>query len=317
MRLLKTSQYIICSVLFSSLVTAGLESSMMPDMSVVHFKNPINLENVSTNPMSLVYFSNQGSLSSTNQQSIWSTVSQKIKPNSTSSANANSNAAVSEQGYDELRSRESVVMHYYNDAANNCTFGVGTLVHKGPCTATEKAQTVSMAAVNSELVKRVNQAASYVKQIVSHYKLTQSQFDALVSFTYNVGNGGAKTTLNAANQGNLQQVINTMKKYVYIKKGGKKVELKGLVNRRMAEILPFKNPTAAPAPTISAPAPVVLASKSKPETTTVVAIPVIVQPHESYSVKIKALENKLVNFGEWLIASLSDIPSTDAFAINK
>jgi lysozyme len=315
MRLLKTSQYIICSVLFSSLVTAGLESAMMPDMSVVHFKNPINLENVSTNPMSLVYFSNQGSLSSTNQQSIWSTVSQKIRSNSQSSTNANSNATVSEQGYDELRSRESVVMHYYNDAANNCTFGVGTLVHKGPCTAAEKAKPVSMAAVNSELVKRVNQAATYVKQIVSHYKLTQSQFDALVSFTYNVGNGGAKTALNAANQGNLQQVINTMKKYVYIKKGGKKVELKGLVNRRMAEISPFKNPAAAPATTPSA--PVVLASKSKPETTTVVATPVIVQPHESYSVKIKALENNLVNFGEWLIASLSDIPSTDAFAINK
>ncbi|CAB3763524.1 hypothetical protein LMG29660_04780 [Burkholderia puraquae] len=47
---------------------------------------------------------------------------------------ANENMRLSEAGWAALCDREQAVMHYYNDQANNCTFGVGTLAHSGPCT---------------------------------------------------------------------------------------------------------------------------------------------------------------------------------------
>lgn len=33
-------------------------------------------------------------------------------------------------------------MAYYNDVANNCTYGVGTLAHTAPCTPEELARPV-------------------------------------------------------------------------------------------------------------------------------------------------------------------------------
>jgi len=48
---------------------------------------------------------------------------------------ANETMRMSANGMSELRRRESVVLRYYNDTANNCTFGAGTLAHLGRCTA--------------------------------------------------------------------------------------------------------------------------------------------------------------------------------------
>ncbi|MGF6855362.1 hypothetical protein OKW29_004249 [Paraburkholderia sp. CI3] len=49
---------------------------------------------------------------------------------------ANDVMKMSAGGYAALRVNEGVVMHYYNDAPvnGNCTWGVGTLAHLGPCT---------------------------------------------------------------------------------------------------------------------------------------------------------------------------------------
>lgn len=47
---------------------------------------------------------------------------------------ANESLRLSDAGWAELRRRESAVMAYYNDQANNCTYGIGTLAHTGPCT---------------------------------------------------------------------------------------------------------------------------------------------------------------------------------------
>ncbi|WP_343050171.1 hypothetical protein [Burkholderia guangdongensis] len=47
---------------------------------------------------------------------------------------ANEGMRLSEAGWTALRIREHAIMAYYNDQANNCTYGVGTLAHYGPCT---------------------------------------------------------------------------------------------------------------------------------------------------------------------------------------
>ncbi|WP_175694021.1 glycoside hydrolase family protein, partial [Burkholderia ambifaria] len=115
---------------------------------------------------------------------------------------ANENMRLSQAGWAALRQRENVIMAYYNDQANNCTYGVGTLVHAGPCTPQELARPVSAAQVNAQLAARVSTAEAAVRRAVSNRDLTQAQFDELVSYTYNAGNTGAQTALRAANQSN-------------------------------------------------------------------------------------------------------------------
>ena len=64
-------------------------------------------------------------------------------------------------------------------------------------------------------------------------ELTQNQFDALVSFTYNVGSGALKTStlLKKLNAGNYMEAADEFLKWT--KAGGK--ELPGLVKRRRTE----------------------------------------------------------------------------------
>ncbi len=67
--------------------------------------------------------------------------------------------------------------------------------------------------------------------------LTQSQFDALVSFTYNIGEGGLKSssTLRLLNQGDYKGAAEAMK--LWNKSGGQVMQ--GLVNRRNDEVALF------------------------------------------------------------------------------
>jgi lysozyme len=50
---------------------------------------------------------------------------------------ANETKRLSAAGWAALRTREHAVLHYYSDVANNCTYGIGTLAHHGPCTDEE------------------------------------------------------------------------------------------------------------------------------------------------------------------------------------
>lgn len=68
-------------------------------------------------------------------------------------------------------------------------------------------------------------------------ELTQDQFDALVSFVFNVGVGAfaESTLLRLLNQGRYDLVDDQMLRWVFLTKAGKKVTSKGLKNRRMRE----------------------------------------------------------------------------------
>lgn len=79
----------------------------------------------------------------------------------------------------------------------------------------------------------------YVDAVNNNVKvpLTQSQFDALVSFTYNIGTGGfqGSSALRLLNQGDYSGAANAMK--LWNKSGGQVVQ--GLVNRRNDEVALF------------------------------------------------------------------------------
>jgi lysozyme len=160
---------------------------------------------------------------------------------------ANENMRLSQEGWAALRTREHAVMAYYNDQANNCTYGVGTLAHLGPCTADELARPVTAGQVNAQLAVHVDRAEAVVRRAVKARELTQAQFDELVSYTYNVGGTGALAALRAANQGDDAGVVSHMTERVYIHPrdaNGRRltpVRSSGLVNRRRFESAPFRS----------------------------------------------------------------------------
>jgi lysozyme len=159
---------------------------------------------------------------------------------------ANETMHMSAAGMAALRLREGAVLRYYNDAANHCTYGVGTLAHHGPCTPDELRHPVSIADVDLQLATRVRSAEQAVRQQVRTHQLTQAQFDALVSFTFNTGATGVRTTLDAANRGASREVATQMNNNVYVHPrdaNGRRlppVRLQGLVNRRREEAAPFQ-----------------------------------------------------------------------------
>lgn len=161
---------------------------------------------------------------------------------------ANENMRMSAEGLTALRQREAAVFQYYNDAANNCTYGVGTLAHHGQCTESELRRPVSVADVNVQLAIKVNSAAATVRRRVRHTTLTQEQFDALVSFTFNTGATGARAALDAANRAVPAAVVRQMNNSVYVHPrdaNGRRlapIRLQGLVNRRRQEAAPFRVP---------------------------------------------------------------------------
>ena len=158
---------------------------------------------------------------------------------------ANEKMQMSTAGIAALRQREGAVLKYYNDAANHCTYGVGSLAHPGPCTAEELRRPVSISEVNTQLATTVRSAEEAVRHRVRSHQLTQTQFDALVSFTFNTGATGARATLDAANRGALREVITHISSCVFVHPRdatGRRlaaVRLPGLVNRRKEESAPF------------------------------------------------------------------------------
>jgi lysozyme len=157
----------------------------------------------------------------------------------------NDNMSLSAQGRADLRLREGTIPRYYNDIANNCTFGVGTLVHTGPCSAEELRTPVTDAMIDAQLSSGIATAEQIVRGQVQDHALTQAQFDAAVSFAYTTGSTGAQPAMQAANRGDSAGVVRHFNENVFVhprdRSGhrGAPVRSKGLANRRAAEAAPF------------------------------------------------------------------------------
>ncbi len=149
---------------------------------------------------------------------------------------------MSEKGRDLLSQWEGFELRVYRDVAGLETIGVGHLL-----TADEKSSGVviirgapvayagglTKAQVLDLLGADLNTFEDAVSSSVT-VGLRQNQFDALVSFSFNVGAGAFRksTLLKVLNQGKYDEVPNQLRQWV--RAGGKTV--RGLVNRRENEI---------------------------------------------------------------------------------
>lgn len=163
----------------------------------------------------------------------------------------NADRTVSAAGRSAIAQREGQIPSggYYNDSANNCTYGTGLLVHGGPCTADELRRTVNPQQAQAEFNHRVNEAARRVRQIVRNRALTQNQFDALVSATYNTRTVDNRTFLDSADrnddgavQRELRNLVHTRDHDAHGHPVGPARRSQGLVNRRESEIRQYNGP---------------------------------------------------------------------------
>jgi GH24 family phage-related lysozyme (muramidase) len=161
---------------------------------------------------------------------------------------------VSQRGLDLIARHEGVVLGCYNDPAGHATIGVGHLLHHGKCTPTDYGRYGSRA--NPKMTRE--QAFQLLKLDVTRFEaaverlvtvpLNQNEFDALVSFTFNVGAGAFEdsTLLRLLNQGRRRDAAAQFGRWV---RGGGQV-LPGLVTRREAEKQLFLTPAVTAVPPV-------------------------------------------------------------------
>jgi lysozyme len=133
---------------------------------------------------------------------------------------------IGKKGLDLIKSFEGFEPKAYICPAGVLTIGYGTTSN------VKKNQIVTESQATDLLMKDCTKFEKVVNASVK-VPLTQNQFDALVSFVYNVGPGNfqASTLLKVLNAGRYDQVAAQMLRW---NKGGGKV-LAGLTRRRKAE----------------------------------------------------------------------------------
>ncbi len=135
--------------------------------------------------------------------------------------------SVSITGLAHIKGWEGFKPNVYIDAAGYKTIGFG---HK--LLTTENYKTVTNEEATRLLIKDLTVAESAVNDLVT-IKLSQFQFDALVSFVFNVGRGAfaRSTLLKKVNAGLFADAELEFLKWVNA--GG--VRVQGLINRRVAD----------------------------------------------------------------------------------
>ncbi len=145
---------------------------------------------------------------------------------------------ISDRGLRFIGGWEGFEGRLYNDPAGHCTIGFGHLVHHGRCNGSEPAQfkrgitrTQGLALLRQD-AKRF---AVGVEQLIE-VRMSQHEFDALVSFAFNIGLGAfeCSTLRGKLNAGDRKSVPSELARWT---NGG----MAGLVRRRRAEGVLFKD----------------------------------------------------------------------------
>jgi len=149
---------------------------------------------------------------------------------------------MSENGLELLKQWEGFKLTVYNDSAGLPTIGVGHLItqserNSGNIIINGVAVKYAGGLTDQQVVDLLSQDVQPAEESVNNgvkVPLNQNQFDALVSFTFNVGGGAfaGSTLLKVLNQKQYTEVPNQLLRWT--KAGGQVVQ--GLVNRRQNEI---------------------------------------------------------------------------------
>ena len=139
---------------------------------------------------------------------------------------------ISQEGLSLIKKFEGCELEAYKCAAGVWTIGYGST--KG----VKQGDTISQEDADKLLLHEIKEYETYVNDMVN-VDLTQNQFDALVSWVFNLGpaNLAASTLLKVLNAKDYEGVPAQSKRW---NKAGGKV-LQGLIRRREAEALLFQD----------------------------------------------------------------------------
>ncbi|MCZ8129374.1 MAG: glycoside hydrolase family protein [Microcystis sp. LE19-114.1B] len=142
---------------------------------------------------------------------------------------------VSQNCIDLIKKWEGCKLTAYKCPAGVWTIGIGTTCYPDGRRVREGDKITDQQA-EGFLVHECEEKAKAVDKLVN-VDLHQNQFDALVSFAYNVGIGAFKesTLLRLLNQPNYNEAANQFKEWNKATVNGQRVVLEGLVNRRKDE----------------------------------------------------------------------------------
>ncbi|SDS97159.1 Phage-related lysozyme (muramidase), GH24 family [Friedmanniella luteola] len=165
------------------------------------------------------------------------TVTPAPAPAADSPARAGQDRQLSVQGASFIAAYEGYRSTAYDDAGGHCTIGYGHLVHLGGCSRADAARWGSLTQ-DEALALLWQDAQTYaagVRAALPRTPLSQAQFDALVSLSYNIGNGGFRgSAVRASLAGSTPDhaaVPDLMLRWV----SSSGVELPGLRRRRLNE----------------------------------------------------------------------------------
>lgn len=142
---------------------------------------------------------------------------------------------ISNTGLELIKSFEGCILTAYDDSTGVLTIGYG---HTSNVT---KGMVITQAQADALLIEDLSLAESCVNNYVT-VTLTQNQFDALVSFAFNCGNGALKssTLLKKLNSGDYTGASCEFLKWC---KDGRGNTMEGLLRRRQAEKELFNSKT--------------------------------------------------------------------------
>lgn len=147
---------------------------------------------------------------------------------------------VSDKGIELIKKFEGLSLKPYLCPARIPTIGYGNTFYEDGTKVTMSDKLITAERATAMLKVVVSQFAVGVAKLITFKGVSQHQFDALVSFAYNVGLGNLKssTLLKRVNKNEMELASMEFKKW---NKAGGKV-LAGLTKRREAEAMLFREP---------------------------------------------------------------------------
>ncbi len=145
---------------------------------------------------------------------------------------------VSNAGLNFIAGYEGFSATTYRDVAGLPTIGYGHLIKSG-----ESFGSLSKQAAMQLLRKDASFAVNAVNKYVNKVPLSQNQFDALTSFTFNVGAGALlkSSLLRNINSENILSIDKSFMMWNKARVNGVLTPVQGLTNRRQAEANLFLN----------------------------------------------------------------------------
>jgi GH24 family phage-related lysozyme (muramidase) len=136
--------------------------------------------------------------------------------------------------FDFIREQEGCVDHVYADVAGKLTAGYGHVT-----VGMKVGDPASSAMIDAWLKADAGRAADRLEEMITTdgiNSLTDHQYAALVSFVFNVGANPSWTIWKRLKAKQFDQVPLELMKFVNAEVNGQMVKVKGLVNRRAAEV---------------------------------------------------------------------------------